>query len=327
MGNCVVSLSDQEIRVHNRSSSSTFSPPHSQDQAAFKSLLLFSTRSDLGSFYDLGPELGRGQYGIIRRCRCRSSGSLFACKSISKECLVSPQDTESIVREVRIMKCLSNPANSTAGGILRLHEVIEDKIHIHLILELCQGGDLYESIAKNKRYSEVRAASIMKSLLESLQVCHRMGIMHRDIKPENILLIDKSDNSDIKLADFGLSLEFSKGQKFAGLAGSSYYIAPEILQGEYSEEIDIWSAGVIMYIILSGAPPFWGATEQRIYKAIQKGDLRFSSKPWDEISMSAKDLIGKMLHPDPKCRIPAAGALSHPWILYHTQKSCDEQPH
>ncbi|KAH7444686.1 hypothetical protein KP509_02G088100 [Ceratopteris richardii] len=196
-----------------------------------------------------------------------------------------------------------------------------------MILELCQGGDLYESIAKNKRYSEVRAASIMKSLLESLQVCHRMGIMHRDIKPENILLIDKADNSDIKLADFGLSLKFSKGQKFAGLAGSSYYIPPEILQGEYSEEIDMWSAGVIMYIILSGTSPDWGATEQRIYKAIQKGDMRFSSKLWDEISVSAKDLIGRMLHPDPKCRIPAAELYHIHGFFIIQSKSCDEQPH
>ncbi|KAH7283874.1 hypothetical protein KP509_34G029000 [Ceratopteris richardii] len=323
MGNCVATPSDQELRVHN-SSLSTFSPP--QVPPSLLSLLPFNTRSDMGLFYELGRELGRGQYGIIRLCRCRSSGLLFACKSIPKEDVISLQDTETIIREVRIMKRLSDSASSSTGGILRLHEVVEDKTYIHLILELCQGGDLYESIAKKKRYPEVRAASIMKSLLESIQVCHRMGIMHRDIKPENILLIDNSDTSEIKLGDFGLSLEFSRGQKFAGLAGSSYYMAPEILQGEYSEEIDLWSAGVIMYIILSGAPPFWGPTEQRIYKAIQKGDLRFSCKPWDDSSSSAKDLIGKMLHPDPKYRITAASALKHPWILHHAQQSCDKQP-
>ncbi|KAH7283864.1 hypothetical protein KP509_34G028000 [Ceratopteris richardii] len=181
----------------------------------------------------------------------------------------------------------------------------------------------------------------MKSLLESIHFCHSMGIIHRDIKPENILLLDNSETSPIKLADFGLALEFTKGktrfapgfgqnavffsrfklsynvtdkfgyagQTFSGLAGSSYYMAPEIFQGEYSEEVDIWSAGVIMYIVLRGVPPFWGPTEQRIYKAIQKGEVSFSAKLWDSISDEAKDLISKMLHPDAKSRITVAEAM------------------
>ncbi|KAH7283868.1 hypothetical protein KP509_34G028400 [Ceratopteris richardii] len=265
--------------------------------------------SDLNSVYSLGRELGRAQYGIIRSCKRRSSGALFACKSIARVSLSDPQQMERIMSETCIMKRLSNSTCSFVDGIVRLHDIIEDKDSIHLILELCRGGDLYERITENKRYTEVHAAFLMKSLLESIHFCHSMGIIDRDIKPENILLLDNSETSPIKLADFGLALEFTKGQTFSGLAGSSYYMAPEIFQGEYSEEVDIWSAGVIMYIVLSGVPPFWGPTEQRIYKAIQKGEVSLSSKLWDFISDEAKDLISKMLHPYAKSRIAVAEAM------------------
>ncbi|KAH7283860.1 hypothetical protein KP509_34G027600 [Ceratopteris richardii] len=197
---------------------------------------------------------------------------------------------ERIMSETCIMKRLSNSTCSFVDWIVRLHDIIEDKDSIHLILELCRGGDLYERITENKRYTEVHAAFLMKSLLESIHFCHSMGIIHRDIKPENMLLVDKSETAPIKLADFVLALEFTKGQTFSGLAGSSYYMAPEIFQ------------------------------EQRIYKAIQKGEVSFSSKLWDSISDETKDLIIKMPHPDAKSRITVAEAMAHPWILYHTEE-------
>ncbi|KAH6558306.1 hypothetical protein KP509_1Z070200 [Ceratopteris richardii] len=274
-------------------------------------------------------------------CKRRSSGALFACKSIAKVSLSDPQQMERIMSETCIMKRLCNSTFSFVDGIVRLHDIIEDKASIHLILELCRGGDLYERITENKRYTEVHAAFLMKSLLESIHFCHSMGIIHRDIKLENILLVDNSETSPIKLADFGLALEFTKGttrfalgfgqnpvffwrfklsynvtekigyagQTFSGLARSSYYMAPEIIQGEYSKEVDIWSAGVIMHIALRAVPPFWGPTEQRIYKAIQKGEVSFSFKLLDSISDEAKDLISTMLHPDAKSRITVAEAM------------------
>ncbi|KAI5061195.1 hypothetical protein GOP47_0023700 [Adiantum capillus-veneris] len=319
MGNCLIISSDTDLYTHmNGGGLVLTSPPSHTQDSSFTPILPFRTRSHLGSFYNLGHELGRGQYGIIRSCTCRSSGTSFACKSISKLHLSREADVEDAVGEVRIMKLLSNPCCGSACSIVRLHDVVEDKSFIHLILELCRGGELYERIVLKKCYSEVHAAIMMKSLLETVQYCHSMGIMHRDIKPENILLVEDSDTSPVKLADFGLALEFSAGQKFSGIAGSSYYMAPEILEGEYSAEIDIWSVGVVMYVLLSGAPPFWGATEQRIYKAIQKGELSFPSNPWDKISSSAKDLIAKMLHPNAKLRMTSAEALKHPWIRLHT---------
>ncbi|MCO5580226.1 hypothetical protein L7F22_034092 [Adiantum nelumboides] len=324
MGNCLITLSEIDLHTHAKGITPLASPLHTFS-LSFAPILPFSTHSDFGALYSLGHELGRGQYGVIRRCTCRSSGALFACKSISKLRLENDRDVADVIREVRIMKHLSTLNSQFSGCIVRLHDVMEDREFICLILELCHGGELYERIVKKKCYSEAHAAFLMKSLLETVQYCHHMGIMHRDIKPENILLIEDSDVSPIKLADFGLALEFSAGQKFSGMAGSSYYIAPEVLQGEYSEEVDIWSAGVIMYVLLSGVPPFWGATEQRIYKAIRKGDLCFPSKPWDDISSSAKDLIARMLHPCARSRITPAQALKHPWILHPTKDFMDNQ--
>ncbi|KAI5061194.1 hypothetical protein GOP47_0023699 [Adiantum capillus-veneris] len=327
MGNCLIMISsDTDLYAHMNLCGPLFTSSYSHTQASsFTPILPFCTRSHLGSFYNLGYELGRDRYGIIRSCICRPSGASFACKSISKRHLSREGDVEGVVREIRIMKLLSNPHCRSSCSIVRFHDVVEEKSFIHLILELCRGGELYERIVTKKCYSEVRAAIMMKSLLETVQYCHSVGIMHRDIKPENILLVEDSDASPIKLADFGLALEFSAGQKFSGIAGSSYYMALEILQGNYSAEIDIWSTGVVMYVLLSGAPPFWGVTEQRIYKAIQKGGLSFPSNPWDDISSSAKDLIAKMLHPNAKSRITTAEALKHPWILLHTNDAKQNQ--
>ncbi|MCO5580201.1 hypothetical protein L7F22_034067 [Adiantum nelumboides] len=327
MGNCLITISESDPYTHtNQINCPTSNAPdsHTKD-SSFTPIFPFSTRCDLGSLYNLGRELGQGQYGVIRSCTCRSSGASFACKSISKLHLMRQGDLQDAVPEVRIMKLLSNPGCRSARSLVSLHDVIEDKSFIHLILELCRGGELFERIVTKKCYSEIHAAVIMKSLLETVQYCHRMGVMHRDIKPENILLVEDSDKSPVKLADFGLALEFSPGQKFSGIAGSSYYMAPEILQGEYSAEIDIWSVGVVLYVLLSGFPPFCGATDQQIYKAIRKGDLAFPSKQWDDISLSAKDLVTKMLHPNAELRITAAQALRHPWIVLHTNDAKQNQ--
>lgn len=221
----------------------------SSSSAPFTPMLPFTTPSDLAALYELGPELGRGQFGIIRSCTSRSSGAVFACKSISKLRLHTPRDIQDVIREVRIMKNLSNPfppsqtfplhstnhispqCRALSDSIARLHDVVEDKGFVHLVMELCRGGDLYDRIAKTNCYPEAQAAFLMKSLLETLELCHSLGVVHRDLKPENILFLHDSDTSPIKLADFGLALEFTPGEKFSGMAGSTFYMSPEMLQG------------------------------------------------------------------------------------------------
>lgn len=306
----------------------------------FTPILPFTSPSDFTALYELGPELGRGQFGIIHRCTSRSSGAIFACKSISKLYLRTPRHIQDVVREVRILNNLSNPtllsqilplccdsghvlpqSRTPSNRIVRLHDVVEDGACVHLVMELCQGGDLFDRLVKKKTFSEGQAALLMKSLLETLELFHSLGVMHRDLKPENILFVHESDASPIKLADFGLALEFAPGEKFSGTAGSVFYMAPEMLQGEYSEEIDMWSAGVILYVLLSGMPPFWQATKQGILEEIQGGHVDFPPDPWGRISLSAKDLILQMLCIDVELRLTPAQALQHPWIVHHTKKT------
>ncbi|GFQ05402.1 calcium-dependent protein kinase 17 [Phtheirospermum japonicum] len=141
-----------------------------------------------------------------------------------------------------------------------------------------------------------------------------MGVIHRDLKPENFLLLNKDESSPLKATDFGLSVFFKEGEVFKDIVGSAYYIAPEVLKRRYGPEVDIWSIGVMLYILLSGVPPFWAESENGIFNAILRGHIDFSSDPWPSISNGAKDLVRKMLNSDPKQRLTAFEVLSHPWI-------------
>ncbi|RLM99394.1 calcium-dependent protein kinase [Panicum miliaceum] len=141
-----------------------------------------------------------------------------------------------------------------------------------------------------------------------------MGVIHRDLKPENFFLLSKDENAPLKATDFGLSVFFKEGEVFRDIVFSAYYIAPEVLKRSYGPEADIWSVGVIVYILLCGVPPFWAESEHGIFNAILRGQVDFTSDPWPRISHGAKDLVRKMLNPDPKQRISAHDVLNHPWI-------------
>ncbi|CAH8275785.1 unnamed protein product [Arabidopsis lyrata] len=163
--------------------------------------------------------------------------------------------------------------------------------------------------------SEKAAAGVIRSILNVVQICHFMGVIHRDLKPENFLLASSTDeNAMLKATDFGLSVFIEEGKVYRDIVGSAYYVAPEVLRRSYGKEIDIWSAGIILYILLCGVPPFWAETEKGIFDEIIKGEIDFQSQPWPSISESAKDLVRKLLTKDPKLRISAAQALEHPWI-------------
>ncbi|KAH7280598.1 hypothetical protein KP509_36G005300 [Ceratopteris richardii] len=315
MGNCYSIAASNSFYSYSRSCSSSSSMSCAVSAESFadaatasnhtianstsipRRILPFCTVRDLGSAYELADDLGEGQFGIIRLCKCRATGTRYSCKSISKR---GETDLSNILREVRLMQrlalaCSGRDEGEAQSHIVRLHQVIEDDSHVHLVMELCRGGELFHRILKKNCFSEPEAAEILKALMESIDFCHSMGIVHRDIKPENILLLDDSDISCIKLADFGLAVEISPGQKFTDLAGSAYYIAPEVLKGEYSQEIDVWSAGVVLYVMLSGVAPFNGETDEDIFDSIRKGSIRFQGSLWEKITFPAKDLISKML--------------------------------
>ncbi|KAJ6761287.1 CALCIUM-DEPENDENT PROTEIN KINASE 34-LIKE [Salix purpurea] len=267
--------------------------------------------SNLKDRYVLGEQLGWGQFGVIRVCTDKLSREVLACKSISKDRLVTSDDARSVKLEIEIMTRLSGHAN-----VVDLKAVYEDEDYVHLIMELCAGGELFHQLEKHGRFSEAEARDLFRHLMQVVLYCHENGVVHRDLKPENILLATKSSSSPIKLADFGLATYVKPGQSLHGTVGSPFYIAPEVLAGGYNQAADVWSAGVILYILLSGMPPFWGTTKSRIFDAVRAADLRFPSDPWDHIAESAKELVKGMLCTDPSQRFTAQQVLDNSWMKY-----------
>ncbi|KAK9050218.1 hypothetical protein SSX86_030810 [Deinandra increscens subsp. villosa] len=264
--------------------------------------------SNLKDRYVLGDQLGWGQFGVIRECSDKLTGEVLACKSISKNRLVTDEDVRSIKLEIEIMTRLSGHPN-----VVDLKDVYEEEGYVHLVMELCAGGELFHQLEKQGRFSESDARVLFRDLMQVVRFCHDKGIVHRDLKPENILLATKASSSQIKLADFGLATYISPGQRLHGTVGSPFYIAPEVLAGGYNQAADVWSAGVILYILLSGKPPFWGKSKSRIFDAVRAASLRFQSDPWNGVSGSAKELIKGMLHTDPSVRFTAQQVLDHTW--------------
>lgn len=264
---------------------------------------------DIRSIYNVGKELGRGQFGVTHLCTHKTSGEQFACKTIAKRKLVNKEDVEDVRREVQIMHHLTGQPN-----IVELKGAFEDKHSVHLVMELCAGGELFDRIIAKGHYTERAAASLLRTIVQIVHTCHSMGVIHRDLKPENFLLLSKDENAPLKATDFGLSVFYKQGELFKDIVGSAYYIAPEVLRRKYGPEVDIWSVGVMLYILLCGVPPFWAESENGIFNAILKGHVDFTSDPWISISPGAKDLVRKMLNSDPKHRLTAFQVLNHPWI-------------
>eukprot|EP00249_Psilotum_nudum_P023167 c28768_g2_i3 orf=435-2036(+) len=259
--------------------------------------------------YALGKELGRGEFGITYLCTDRETQEVLACKSISKRKLRTAIDIEDVRREVAIMHHLPEHAN-----IVSLKGVYEDDNAVHIVMELCEGGELFDRIVARGHYTERQAAVVTRTIVEVVQLCHKQGVIHRDLKPENFLFSNKKENSPLKAIDFGLSVFFKPGNRFSEIVGSPYYMAPEVLKRDYGPEVDVWSAGVILYILLCGVPPFWAETEQGVAQAILRGAIDFGRDPWPKVSENAKSLVHQMLEPNPKLRLTAQQVLDHPWL-------------
>ncbi|NP_001311517.1 calcium-dependent protein kinase 5 [Capsicum annuum] len=261
---------------------------------------------NIRDLYALGRKLGQGQFGTTYLCTELSTCIDYACKSIAKRKLISKEDVEDVRREIQIMHHLAGHKN-----IVSIKGAYEDPLYVHIVMELCGGGELFDRIIQRGHYTERKAADLTKIIVGVVEACH---FMHRDLKPENFLLVNKDDDFSLKAIDFGLSVFFKPGQIFTDVVGSPYYVAPEVLLKNYGPEADVWTAGVILYILLSGVPPFWAETQQGIFDAVLKGHIDFDSDPWPLISESAKDLIRKMLCMRPSERLTAHEVLCHPWI-------------
>ncbi|KAL8129455.1 hypothetical protein V2J09_018610 [Rumex salicifolius] len=265
---------------------------------------------NLKDLYTIGRKLGHGQFGTTFLCIEKATGDQYACKCIAKRMLVNKEDVEDVRREIEIMHHLKGHQN-----VISIKEALEDAVAVYVVMEVCGGGELFDRIVKRGHYSERKAAELARTIISVVETCHSLGVMHRDLKPENFLFVDEDEDSPLKTIDFGLSIFFRPGDIFNDVVGSPYYVPPEVLLKSYGPEADIWSAGVIFYILLSGVPPFWGETEGEIFDEVLNGELDFTADPWPNISEEAKDLIHKMLIRDPKERLTAHEALCHPWIM------------
>ncbi|KAJ8900038.1 hypothetical protein K2173_024153 [Erythroxylum novogranatense] len=264
---------------------------------------------NLKEIYSLGRKLGQGQFGTTFLCVKKENGKEFACKSIAKRKLTTPEDVEDVRREIQIMHHLEGHPN-----VIKIVDAYEDAVAVHVVMELCAGGELFDRIIQRGHYTERKAAELARLIVGVVEACHSLGVMHRDLKPENFLFASQLEDATLKTIDFGLSMFFRPGETFNDVVGSPYYVAPEVLRKHYGPECDVWSAGVIIYILLSGVPPFWDETEQGIFEQVLKGELDFISEPWPNVSEDAKDLVRRMLVRDPKKRLTAHEVLRHPWV-------------
>ncbi|KAL6292234.1 hypothetical protein ACE6H2_000376 [Prunus campanulata] len=256
--------------------------------------------------YQLCEELGRGRFGVV--FKAQRNGDVFAVKSIDKRIADSGDslDAQCLLTEPKILKLLASHPN-----VINLHDLYEDDEHLHMVLDLCDAPDLYRRVTLGV-FSEPEAASVMAQLMLAVAHCHRLGVAHRDIKPDNILF-DGRDR--LRLADFGSAEMFGDGETMSGLVGTPYYVAPELVAGrEYGEKVDVWSSGVVLYIMLAGFPPFYGETAAEIFEAVLRANLRFPARVFNGVSASVKDLLRRMLCKDVSRRFSAEQVLRHPWI-------------
>lgn len=303
----------------------------SRDKVLKKSNILGFGSADVNLDYEFGETLGEGAFGVVRKCKNTTTGHWFACKTIGKRQLRSKADIEDIRREVQILmvcfccRCHAQLIHllhylvllqmlSSHPNVAGLSTLYEDEDAVHLILEFCEGGQIFDRIIEQGYITEQYVAQMFAQMVRVVDHCHSLGIAHRDIKPENFLLSPSIPGLRIKAADFGLSQFFSSKKRFRSVVGSAHYLAPEVLKRDYGPEADIWSLGVCLYIMLSGSPPFLGSSEEEIFGKILNMTPDFSKPPWPSISKSAKILLGRMLSKDPGKRPSTKELLHHRWL-------------
>ncbi|KAL3344539.1 hypothetical protein AABB24_023798 [Solanum stoloniferum] len=273
----------------------------------------FGFSKNFGNKYELGEEVGRGHFGYTCKAKFKKGelkGQEVAVKVIPKAKMSTTIAIEDVRREVKILRALTGHEN-----LVKFYDAYEDHENVYIVMELCEGGELLDRILlRGGKYTEDDARAVLTQILKVVAFCHLQGVVHRDLKPENFLFMSKDENAQLKAIDFGLSDFVKPDERLNDIVGSAYYVAPEVLHRSYSTEADVWSIGVISYILLCGSRPFWARTESGIFRAVLKADPGFEEQPWPTLSSEAKDFVKRLLNKDPRKRMTAAQALGHPWI-------------
>ncbi|XP_050223899.1 calcium and calcium/calmodulin-dependent serine/threonine-protein kinase-like [Mercurialis annua] len=291
--------------------------------------------------YEVSEILGRGGFSVVRKGirKCTSSGDKteVAIKTLKRLASTAAAGKSPTLKQVSISDALLTneilvmrkivEQVSPHPNVIDLYDVYEDTNGVHLVLELCCGGELFDRIVARDRYTEREAAAVVRQIAQGLEALHNADIVHRDLKPENCLFLNVEDDSSLKIMDFGLSSVEDYTDPVVGLFGSIDYVSPEALsQGKISCKTDMWSLGVILYILLSGHPPFIAQSNRQKQQMIMAGEFSFYDKTWKNITSSAKQLITDLLQVDPQRRPTAQHVLNHPWVIGESAKEEQMDP-
>ena len=258
--------------------------------------------------YTLGKILGEGAFSVVRSAVNKETGQTVAIKCIAKKDL-SAEDETALKQEVEILQNLDHP------HILKCYGFFDEPGMFYLPTEIMEGGELFDRIVKKTYYNEKEARDLILILINTIGYCHSKNIVHRDLKPENLLLAGFEDDSHIKLADFGFAIQTDGYVSLKTQCGTPGYVAPEILSTQlYGRSVDMWSIGVITYILLGGYPPFHDDNQKALFKKIKAGDFEFHDEYWECVSAEAKDFISKLIIVDRKSRMSCDEAHRHPWL-------------
>jgi len=268
----------------------------------------------IDSVYKIGEEIGRGAFSVVKKATHKKTQEQVAIKIIDKK-LVDKADLVLLAREIDIMKKVDH------SNVLKLREVFETEDQIALAMELVTGGELFYKIVETGNYSEKDAALIVSQIVDGVEYLHSQGIAHRDLKPENLLCCEDDTTGKYKpfrvvIADFGLSKVFNEDETLNTSCGTPDYVAPEVITAEssYDKSVDMWSCGVITYVLLCGFSPFLSSTQTGLFEKIIRAEYDFPDPEWTNISEEAKDFIRHLLVKDPQERFNATQCKSHPWL-------------
>lgn len=261
---------------------------------------------DIAKDYKMKYVLGTGAFSEVKQAMKIDSGATVAIKCVNKSSLTTKG---SLDNEIAVLRRISHP------NIVQLYEIYDCDAHLNLVMELVTGGELFDRIVEKGSYTELDASQLVKQILSAVDYLHDLNIVHRDLKPENLLYKTKDENSRIMLSDFGLSKLLNSDTLMRTACGTPGYVAPEVLMRmPYTSSVDVWSIGVITYILLCGYPPFYEESDYLLFEQIKAADYEFDSPYWDEISDVAKDFIRHLMDKNAVKRYSCKESLAHPWI-------------